>query len=500
MAQKDGGGGGGRTDFSSMPHEKMLEWLDQASSSQVQAAADRLSAASFELGEIAQQLKFRPERVEWKGEGQQAFIDWGASLASATQRLSDYSDEASRWMSRAAGAIAEAQSSIPRYTTKEQAQANLDAAASAPNDPDSRTVGPKAQAELAAFALAKEKNRLDAAETMSRLGKNFEESSAQMRGLEVPTFQPPPERFVPKDSGFVSGGESDLNRSGTGSGSSAGSTYASPAHPGGGQDVSPVPRAAASSSVVAQPQEPVSMGIDSVQTLLPQTQQPPSLTPGGPPPTGRPDGGMPPVGVIPPLGAGGTNGPTTTGGRPVTGGLRPPTLPGTGPLGTGPGGVRTPRDSGIVGGRPVPQNPGRPASGMPRGTVIGGEGTHGRPLMGGGSGGGMHAPMGGQGVTGGRRLAYESGGMVGGRGVQQPGAVGARPFTPGGSGLIRGAASSESGARSGGQAGRAGAVPNARQGAIGDHDERGGARPNYLLEEEETWQQNSRRVVPPVID
>ncbi|UUN27156.1 WXG100 family type VII secretion target [Streptomyces sp. FIT100] len=490
MAQKDGGGGGGRTNFSSMSHEEMLEWLDQASSFQVQAASDRLAAASFELGEIAQQLKFRPERVEWKGEGQQAFIDWGASLASATQRLADYSDEASRWMSRASNAIAEAQSSIPRYTTKEQAQANLNAAASAPNDPDSRTIGPKAQAELAAFAEAKEKNRLEAAETMSRLGKNFEESSAQMRGLEVPTFQPPPKRFVPDDRGVDSG----LNeqRSGGAGGAAGPAAAGSVAYASRGEvDSAPTSSAEKSAHSVSslRPEQPASMEIDSVATL------PPATAPVSGPadtriPGGRPDSGLtlPPV-VLPPA-LGGTS--PVSGARPV-GGMGP-TLPGQGSSGTGSAG-RMPRDGGIVGGRPVPPGSGKAMGGIPRGTVIGAEGTHGRmPMSGQGAGGVGGTSAGQSGLAGGRRLAGETGGIVGGR-PAQPGRTSARPFTPGGSGLVRSTPHGEAG-HGAGMAGRGAGTSRGQE----PRRDAQGERPDYLTEDEETWQQTSRRVVPPVVD
>jgi hypothetical protein len=86
---------------------------------------------------------------------------------------------------------------------------------------------------------------------------------------------------------------------------------------------------------------------------------------------------------------------------------------------------------------------------------------------------------------------------VGGR-PQQSGAAGARPFTPGGSGLVRNAP--DDGSARGGQAARGGAIPpNTHTG--GRHSDREDAeRPDYLTEDEETWQQGSRRIVPPVVD
>ncbi|MDH2393551.1 hypothetical protein QCN29_33260, partial [Streptomyces sp. HNM0663] len=74
------GGGRGGTPFEGMSHEQMLAWLDEASSFHVRDAGDRLARAAGEIRKIALQLKFRPERVEWQGEGFEAFVEWGASL------------------------------------------------------------------------------------------------------------------------------------------------------------------------------------------------------------------------------------------------------------------------------------------------------------------------------------------------------------------------------------------------------------------------------------
>ena len=60
---------GGGTPFEGMSHEAMLAWLDQANSGTVQGAADRLAAAAKEIRKIAEDLKVRPQWVEWKGGG-----------------------------------------------------------------------------------------------------------------------------------------------------------------------------------------------------------------------------------------------------------------------------------------------------------------------------------------------------------------------------------------------------------------------------------------------
>lgn len=481
-----GGGGGGRTPFESMSHEQMLAWLDQASSFHVQDAADRLSAAAGEIRSIAQLLKFRPERVRWEGEGFDAFVEWGASLASSTFRLADYSDEASKWLGQSSGAIARAQAAIPRYTSKAQAQANLDAAKAHHNDPDASTVAAKAEAALAA---TQEQNRLEAAAEMRKLAQAYDQSASQMDNLEVPTFRPPPGEFVPPPDKSV--GTQDLYRSGgdTSAGDVAGGEHVAPASVAGG---SPAQGTAAvrvtgleTSPGVPEPRTPpVAMEIDSVNTLPPAQTAPPAPTTLGPI---RPEGGPtnPPVNLAPPVSGGGPLPPhakqSVT--ERVPGVPRGPVPPGqsTGVPGPGSGGARPPKD-GIVGGRPVPPASGQ-ATGIPRGNVIGaGGGGNARPPLAHGPGGVAGGMGSGQSRTpGGRRFASETGGIVGGRPVQT-GLTGGRPSTQSSSGPARG-----------GVAGTPSRPSSRRDNTEGD-------RPDYLTEDDETWQRNNGRVVPPVID
>ncbi|WP_267243155.1 WXG100 family type VII secretion target [Streptomyces sp. PR69] len=514
-AAAGGGGGGGGTSFEGMSHEQMLAWVDEASSFHVRDAGDRLAKAAGEIRQIALQLKFRPERVEWQGEGFEAFVEWAASLSSATFRLADYSDEASKWLREAAVSISAAQSGIPRYTSEESAQANLDAARAHRNDPDARVVAEKAEAAL---AVSREQQRLEAAAEMRKLSQSYEQSSSQMARQEVPTFQPPPSQFVPSDGGRRGDQHQDLSDGASGAGGSGrgahmqatigGSPPASVSSHHGDVTEPPVARARPEVSTVAS--SPVSMGIDSA---VPTQTAPsaPTVTPVTPS-MGRADVAVPPVTGAPPVVGGGTGkvqGGGAGGSRPGGGGGRGPVSPVTGQQVGGSGSAgpagRVARE-GVVGGRPVPPaQSGRAATGLPRGMVVGAEsGVHGRPPMahgvGGAVGGGVGAGQ--SGVVGGRRLAGESGGVVGGR-PAQPGVAAGRPFTPGGSGLVRG---SGPGGASGGGVGqsagmRGGMMPPASSPRSGSRrEDANGRRPDYLTEDEETWQQGQRRVAPPVID
>ncbi|MFJ6512271.1 hypothetical protein ACIQMO_34870 [Streptomyces sp. NPDC091406] len=476
-----------------MTHEEMLKWLDQANSGAVRGAADRLKSAAEEIHKIAEELKVRPQIVKWRGDGSEAFRTWTANLANETLRLGDYSEGAAKWLTQASHAITHAKTTIPR-TIHKGAEANLEAALEARNDPDAAAIARKAEAQIAANDSA----RHEAAQRMKALSEAYNQSSTEMGRLEKPNFPPPPLAIVPKDERNVDGARSIGPITSGGSSSSSSGEMLGPVSGAdgsvtrGGPDVGAIRPPTLASPVVP----PVEMGINSVATL-PDAPALPSATPvQGQPGGGRSDVGLPPVvgGAPPILNKGVVPLPPTNGsGRPVNA-VRPSlAMPGQNGLGGGQVGRPSPAN-GIVGGRPAPQATGRPVGGLPRGLVVGGEGAHGgRAPM-------MHAPGGavgsGQsGIVGGRRLAGEAGGMVGGR-PQQPGQTGARPFTPGGTGLVRGAASGE-GARSAGVMGR-GAVGSQR--ASDSRRDEGSERPDYLTEDEETWQQGSRRVVPPVID
>ncbi|MFE5942581.1 hypothetical protein [Streptomyces sp. NPDC056480] len=493
-----------------MTHQQMLAWLDEASEAGVRLAGDRLKAASVELERIAKELKSRSSRVDWKGKAEQAFNEWAADVVSSTFSLSSYSGRGAEEMHKTAQAIASAKSAMPRYTSHESAKANLAAAQKYRNDPDSADVARNAQKAIAASEdlkaiEAKElATKQAAADEMRKLSSAYHWSGFHMTSVAPPTFPPPPGDFVPPDTsrGRQGGTEraqyppSNSRTTGPDTNTSTGTrtsipqpdTRTTPET----QTTPPSQDKTGPTQIIrpeVRPEVPVDLGIDSVDTKTPPTTPtgPTTQTPGTPPPITKPDGSAPPFVTttgMPPLpskGGPGTLPPT----GPVTGGARNP-LNTTGPRGlpTGPGPLGGPRE-GISGGKAVPHTNGRPQTGLPRSTVIGTEpGRNGSGMGRAPMGGGMGGPMGGgmgtgqHGITGGRRLAGETGGVVGGK-AQRASATGgsARPFTPGGSGLVRGGSTQRPGER----------------------EETNGERPDYLVEDEETWQQG-RRVAPPVID
>lgn len=487
------------TDFEGYTHAQLHAMVASLDPGKVEALGTQLTEAAKTIETIGNKLKDHKVKG-WEGEAATAFQDWVGRAGSATLVLSKYSADGGKYMANAAQIMREVKPTaddkggMPPYNADEDAARKqaLEVAREHRNEPDAIALGQTAWHEL-------NDNHNRAVIALNKLAGAYEQSTLQMNKAEIPTFPPPPDVLVPP---YVAG-DTDMARPGGngGQGSYASSTHALSAPGGSGSANEPgwVPgrqpepgNAVPSVSVPSIPDRDVDVDLDSVATLPDRTAPPVTTTPGGPQPTG-PGGPTP---ILPPAAF------------PPVGGVKPPGLKGPGGIGpfpgpSGPGapggkvggfppGV-PPRDTGIMGGRPVTST--GPSAGIPRGTVIG-EGTHaGRPMGGGGMGSGFGGGHGSQGgFPAGRRLASEPGGVVGGR---QPGVVGrpiagGQPFTQGGSGLVRNGAGG-AGVGAMGHAGAGAQAPGQRR------DDQRGERPDYLAEDEETWQGN-RRVVPPVID
>ncbi|MFF2380168.1 translation initiation factor IF-2 [Streptomyces sp. NPDC058108] len=488
------GKGTGSTSFEDMSHAQMLSWLDQADAGTVRAAAHRLTAAAEEIRRIAEELKIRPQWVEWKGEGADAFRTRTGDLANATLRLGDFGADSATWLGHASDAIAQAQVSIPR--DRAGARANLDAATAARNDPDAATVSHRSTTELAALAADEEKVRQEAAAQMTKLGQAYRWSATQLDGLERPRFPPPPKAIQPgpgqltRSEAVSTGG--DRVRSSTGSGAAGVSpsdgSHRTVAETVAGHGVGDAGPDAGDPARLPLSDSSNSVGVRIDGAGVPQqTPSAPSAGAVSPPNAIRADGGGAlPTGPVPPVagdvprlaanaqgrgrtgaggrssvlpgrgragssssgvpGTGGTAGPVGSAGtaRPVIGG-RPAVVPSRGTTGAVPG--RVPGGgNGIVGGRPtspVAGSPGgRPPGGLPRGNVVGGEG---RGSAAGGRGPTAQRTPPGKGRAGIGRTAAPAdrrstgadaiSGVVGGRPQQQ--GSGTRPLASGGPGSAR---------------------------------------------------------------
>lgn len=481
------------TNFEGFTHQQLLAMVASLDPETVKTRSTQLTEAAKTIKEIGEALK--KHRVKgWEGEAATAFEEWTTQAGNATLRLSEYSEAGGKWMGEAAQIMVEVKKNMPKYDTT--MAENLAAAKQFHNDPDSAKL-----AQIASVKLNGDHQK--AVDALTKLAGSYDQSTTQMGKVPIPTFPLPPEVFTPVG---VSGDEY-VGRSGGGSSSTSGSdgsSFVASSPRNGGPvtdpgsvigrhpDIAP-PTTTGHAPVPVIPDTDVDVDLDHVGTLPEKTVPPVVSLPTGP---GPGPSGPSPIGPVPPVGFPPMSGPTLPlGGGPVS--KVPPLATPVGKAG-GLSPVLPPRDTGIVGGRQVTTS--GPTPGIPRGTVIGqesGGSQVGRGMANGVHPGGGSGPHGGQGGSAvGRRLAMEPGGVVGGR---QPGAVGrpvtgGQPFTQGGSGLVR------SGSGSGSARGAVGPMGGAGTHASGNrHEQRGSERPDYLAEDEETWQGNDR-VVPPVID
>lgn len=560
-----------KTSFDGMTHEQMLAWLDAADAGTVQAAADKLASAAKEIHSIADELKVRPQWVKWKGEGADSFREWAGKLANATVALGDYSQESSKWLGHAAQAISKAKTSVPR---DKGVDANIDAARSAHNDPDAQSILSKNMAVRQ--QTADELDKLGQAYSLSTAQMAAARKPDLLKfppppvAIQDPNFRDvygaedlgtgrsgrtasTPSSVTPRRATSSADGVADTDTAHSTpdaarpsvAGHTGVATPLTPAGPG-----APDTPARIAPSV---PDAPARMEVDSVGTL-PPTHTPSATSPSTTGPTG-PTGPAPSTPGAPPpaYGITGTPRPPARGTAPVTGRPSSPLPTGTparptgpsasNPVGRPPGGMvpgqpgtgtgraggsvpgaggsggsttgRAPAQGGVTGGRPQPST-GKSATGVPRGTVMGGEGAGGTAR---GASAGARGPSGpaqggisGRPTTTGATAGRTGSGRISAGATGDKGVVGGRPstqrrpdtrsFSQGGSGLVRGAtapggAGDERGHGSG-AAGRAGAAPNAARPGNRREDQ-GSERPDHVTEDEATWRPDTHRNVPPVV-
>ncbi|MFF4651221.1 WXG100 family type VII secretion target [Streptomyces sp. NPDC001380] len=547
-----------KSNFEGYDHAALKAMVHRADAGSVIDVGTRLTNAHTVMDSIGNELMSHMSNLDWAGDAADSFREWGRQVAKATLELSEYSRVAGDFMTNAGSTLCDVKKAIPDVPAKDmETVARHRAQPSAATAITGTVVGAALAGPLGAAAgpsvadramkavnpdwvtaseAAAAQKRIDVAHQqaiaqMEKLGQSYEMSTDVMKSAKTPTFPPTPETLMPPRR-YAEDGITDVNVGGAGSTGSSGSRTggggtvrgssgvtggASITHSGGGGSVTGDVRTPHTTPVTGGTGSHVGTGIDGV-AVLPTSPSGSTPLPGGgqgtapggtavPPTGGLPGGGLLPGGGR--LGGSpGSGGVRVPGGRPVAGGgLRPGGKAvggvfGEGEPGLGAGaGSRRPGYGGTtVGAEEGAGTTGsaRTGAGAGRGGAVarrpaggaafdGLEEGHGAAGGTGAGGAGGRGYRGGQGSAG-RRLATEEGGMVGGR--RGPGAGG--EFTPGGSGLRnRGAA----GADPDGHGMPVGSAAGGRSSR-----ERRGRRPDYLVEDEETWGSSASESNPTVIE
>ncbi|MGW8984414.1 hypothetical protein ACWGQ9_17350 [Streptomyces parvus] len=503
----------GRTSFEGFQLNSMIDLVEKTKPEDLENAGKSLWEARDAIKKAAQELEDNMKGVDWQGESGTAFRAFGKGLVAHARKLGDFADVAGTQITVAGTGLASVRSAMPPRDSRQVRKS--------PDDielPGRVADNPEYQA-----ALKVEKDRQEAINQINRLASYYSVSGERLEGEEPPRFDkqlgidvPQPRRGVPTPptpSGASTGGSETLGSS------------AAPGSSGRSFVEGSVPVAAASrppAEVLGSaplPDRAVGTEINAVappQALLPVAATPPQPSPTpttGPPgvppmfmppgptnpvqggtqrstgPTGMPRSvsqagqgvgkaqstgvgpvakgqGGPPIGRPGPMGGGGT-----FNGRPPVGPQsQVPTAgrPAIGPGGTSTGaGPRAGGRNGIVGGTPQQaptQGRAAAAGGSAQRGVIGGRGAAVAPSR---PGGRATPASGANGVVGAPRKAAGTGSN-------------AKGFTAGGAGLVRG--------------------PSGRRNNGREDEANGSTRPDYLTEDEETWNAGRRGAVPPVVE
>ncbi|MFJ5865845.1 hypothetical protein ACIQEY_15695 [Streptomyces parvus] len=507
----------GRTSFEGFQLNSMIDLVEKTKPEDLENAGKALWDARDAIKKAAQELEDNMKGVDWQGESGTAFRAFGKGLVAHARKLGDFADVAGTQITVAGTGLASVRSAMP---PRDSRQVRKD-----PDDiemPGRVADNPEYQA-----ALKVEKDRQEAINQINRLASYYSVSGERLEGEEPPRFDKdlgitmPPPRGQREDSQSGAYGDRSESRGNSVALDAAGRT--SSAHsapviaasrpPAEVLGSAPLPDRTVGTEIntVAPPQAPTPITATPPQPSptpttgpagTPPTFVPPSLTnpvqggakrstgPTGMPRTvsqagqgmgkAQPTGvgpvakgqGGPPIGRPGPMGGGGTFngrppvGPQsqvpTAGQSGVTGG-RPAIGPGGTSTGAGP---RAGGRNGIVGGTPqqTPTQGRAAAGGTGQRGVIGGRGAAAAPPR---PGGRATPASGANGVVGAPRKAAGTGSN-------------AKGFTAGGAGLVRG--------------------PAGRRDKGREDEANGSTRPDYLTEDEETWNAGRRGAVPPVVE
>ncbi|MFJ9889235.1 hypothetical protein ACIQRW_25675 [Streptomyces sp. NPDC091287] len=507
---------GGRTSFEGHQLNALIDMVENSNPEHLENAGEALWKARDAIRRAAKELKDHLKGVDWQGESGTAFRAFGTGLVAHAEKLGDFADAAGTQITVAGTGLASVKSAMPPRDRRMIQTDVKDILFPARTETNPQY----------AAALEVEKNRQEAINQINRLASYYSVSEEVLAGQEPPRFGKNLDIDMPRPyKDPIEGPSSRTPSAGSEAlGSSAGPVSSGRSVAGDSASVAAANRAQAEvPSSVPLPDRGTGTEINSVappKAPLTVTNTPPLPSPT---PTTGPTG-MPPTAVPPPFMNTTQGNPSRTAVPPTqrmvnqTGlGVGKAQPPGGGPVAKGPGG-------GPPVGRPSPMmggggsSTGRPPVGQQSPITGRSTPTTGRPITGQGgtsTGGGPRAG-GNTGIVGGtpqnasqgRASAGASGqrGVIGGRGAAAATSrPGGRPGQTSGANGVMGAPRKAAGAGSntkGFTSGGAGLVrgPAGRQKTGREDDDNGSTRPDYLTEDEETWNAGRRGAVPPVVE
>ncbi|MFE4453406.1 hypothetical protein [Streptomyces sp. NPDC056796] len=504
-----GGGTSGRTSFEDHELNTMIDLIRDSNPEHLEDAGQALLKARTAITNAAGELGDFIEAVDWEGESGVAFREWGKGLVAHAEKLGEFAQAAGTQITVAGTGLASVRNSLPPRDTRlvRRIPEEIEAPKRVEGNPEYEA------------ALKVEKHRQEAINQANRLASYYAVSEETLAAQEPPRFEKKLDVAMPRPQGYGREGEESgsspyRNSGSSGSDDSGGvsrhTVSGSRSSAGDGQGYeAPV-------AVAQVPDKSVSTEINTVAA-----PPAPVTTTGAPPqPTPSPavSGGVPnppvPTGLVNPVKSSSKGAQGPVGGPRPVGGSRATGPAGSGPVANGRSGPPVGRPSPVNGGT-ASGNAGRAGAGA-QSPAAGRSGvTGGRPMAAGhGGASGSTGPRAGRaGIVGGtpQRATGTPGqargvprgtviGAGGTAGAAKPGGRGT-PSTRGVVGTPRGGSGPASGTK-GFTAGGAGLVrgPAGRKDSRDEEQDDGTPRPDYLVEDRETWEAGRRGTAPPVIE
>ncbi len=196
------------TDFESMPHRELLGLLDGVDQARATAVAADLGTAAADIGEIASDLRRCLGRLDWQSPAGDAFRAWGNEVAGATSTLADYTATAGDHMANAAATLHDVRRDIP--PVPQNAVATVATyrvhegvygpfGDAAEGVPATPGMATPTAAQYRAALAAMARARLAAADQMTKLGSAYSVASDAMRHHEQPRFPAMPGAVMPEN-------------------------------------------------------------------------------------------------------------------------------------------------------------------------------------------------------------------------------------------------------------------------------------------------------------
>lgn len=175
----------GSSNFENATHQALYDMVAGADHTQISFTGASLTQAGKEIERIATELKAHVDRVQWEGEGADAFREWSHDTVKQSHKLARFASTTGNALSDAGTALWEAKT-MPE--PKQNNSVQLDSAAT-----------PTARGAAGA-PLMTDPDREAAVTAMNRLASYYRTAQHTIEGQEPPNFKPA-SGFVPDPPG-----------------------------------------------------------------------------------------------------------------------------------------------------------------------------------------------------------------------------------------------------------------------------------------------------------